>query len=135
MTRNKFKVVHDMGTTFVDAERLERINDGLGIALFSGGQLAAVFPKIEYVWVDFANPPAQPAQAVEAIATVELVAGEALLVGCPLTDAIERTASMIENAQGKVGETLHSHLQALLAEQRGQLFRAPAPVRDVIGTV
>lgn len=68
-------------------------------------------------------------------AFVELAAGEALLVGNPLSEAIESTARTLGSTKGDVREVLFGQLNGLLAEQRSQLFTAPRPVRDQIGTV
>ncbi len=74
-------------------------------------------------------------QALSGIASVELAAGEALLVGNPLTEAIESTVRTLGSAKGDVREVLFGQLNGLLAEQRSQLYTAPSPVRDRIGSV
>lgn len=66
---------------------------------------------------------------------VELAAGETLLVGNPLCEAIESTAKTLDGAKGQAQEVLLVQLNGLLAEQRSQLFTSPPPSRDQIGTV
>jgi hypothetical protein len=68
-------------------------------------------------------------------AFVELVPGEAVLVGNPLSEAIESTARVLEHAQDEAKSSLLGHLDLLLVEQRSQLFTSPSPVREQIGVV
>ena len=68
-------------------------------------------------------------------ACVELISGEAVLVGNPLSEAIESTARTLEGVKGEVREVLFVQLNGLLAEQRSQLFTSPSQVRDQIGVV
>lgn len=138
MTLHKFKVAHENGRDSFDAERLECVNNGLGITLFIGDAVVAHFPRIEYVSVEYSRPPqpsVKPVEPLEGAVTVDLLPGEVLEFISPLSAAIESTVRVLECAKDDAKEALSVHLNGLLAEQRSQLFTSPRPVRDQIGTV
>lgn len=66
---------------------------------------------------------------------VDLQPGETLQFANPLSDAIESTVILLRSAPDDAKSDLVAHLNALLAEQRSQLFTSPSPVRDQIGIV
>lgn len=82
------------------------------------------------------KPHADAAQyASDHPAFVELVPGEAVSVGNPLSEAIESAARVLERAQDEAKSSLLGRRDRLLVEQLIQLFTSPSPVRDQIGVV
>ena len=112
------------GSARLDSNALERAMIAFNRVMDQLESVVMGAPHIE------ASPEIQGASAF-----VELAAGEALLVGNPLSEAIESTARTLDSAQGQVREALFVQLHGLLAEQRSQLFTSPPPTRDQIGTV
>ncbi|WP_459205940.1 hypothetical protein ACSMEV_15490 [Pseudomonas sp. MLB6B] len=112
------------GSARLDGNALERAMIAFNRAMDQLESVVMGAPHTE------ASPEIQGASAL-----VELATGEALLVGNPLSEAIESTARTLDSAKGQVREVLFVQLNGLLAEQRSQLFTSPPPTRDQIGTV